>query len=122
MPASPPSSHDVLVVEDDAELRRLLQQALEEDGLTVVAAANGVEALEVLGRTRVALVVTDLRMPVMDGQRLVETMRATPSLAHIAVLIVTAVTDPGSIPRGRRCSSSPCGWRTSSGWRRASSS
>src|SRR5689334_15109561 len=92
--------HDVLVVEDDADIRRILQRGLEEEGLRVAVAAHGGEALAVLQGASVGVVVTDLMMPVMDGQALVETMRATPALARIPVLIVTAGQDVADLPPG----------------------
>jgi CheY-like chemotaxis protein len=97
---SPGQHHDVLVVEDDADIRQLLRGVFEDEGLGVATAAHGREALEVLARARVGLVVTDLMMPVMDGQQLVETMRATEALARIPVLIVTAGRNLSELPRG----------------------
>jgi CheY-like chemotaxis protein len=59
----------VLLVEDDETVRGLLCRLLHAEGMRVLQAANGVEALEIMRRmrTRVELVVTDICMPVMDG-------------------------------------------------------
>ena len=61
-PAAP-----ILVVDDDWQTRRLLRWALEEEGFVVETAADGGQALELARRTRPALVVLDMRLPVLDG-------------------------------------------------------
>jgi CheY-like chemotaxis protein len=61
----------VLVVEDEENLRTLLRRTLQSQGYGVLEAANGAEALLILEEKRqVHIVVTDLRMPVMDGRQL----------------------------------------------------
>lgn len=57
----------VLVIEDDADLRELLAAILGLMNLDVVRAANGMEGLAALERTTPALILLDMRMPVMDG-------------------------------------------------------
>lgn len=57
----------ILVIDDDAEIRRLVSEILLSEGYLVLPAANGVEALAVLDRTRVSLALLDMRMPVLDG-------------------------------------------------------
>ena len=57
----------ILVIDDDAEIRRLVGEILLSEGYLVLPAANGVEALAVLDRTRVSLALLDMRMPVLDG-------------------------------------------------------
>lgn len=65
----------ILVVEDDDALRMLLELSLEIEGFGVITAANGEEAKAVLD-DQIDLIVTDLQMPVLDGLRLVEWVRA----------------------------------------------
>ena len=60
----------VLVVEDDAALRELLAMILESEGIDVETAANGREALARMAERFPALVLLDMRMPVMDGWQL----------------------------------------------------
>jgi CheY-like chemotaxis protein len=57
----------ILVIEDDAEFRQMLVQMLEHDGHKVTTAGDGAEALQLLGRARPDLIVTDILMPKMDG-------------------------------------------------------
>ena len=88
----------VLVVEDDADLRAYLARGLRPLG-TVVEAADGLAALAVLAARPVALVVTDLAMPRLDGRALCCAMQADPALAAIPVLVITGeagATVPGA--------------------------
>ncbi len=60
-----------LVVDDDAEVRRLMRRALEGDGFRVLEAGDGREALRTLSREgEIAVIVADLRMPRLDGRNL----------------------------------------------------
>jgi two-component system chemotaxis response regulator CheY len=78
----------ILVVEDDLELRMFYQLALLERGHAVNAVANGAEALEVIS-PEIDLVVTDLTMPIMPGQKLIAELRAKPEFRELPVLVVT---------------------------------
>jgi CheY-like chemotaxis protein len=78
----------ILVVEDDLELRMFYQLALLEHGHSVNAVANGAEALEAVS-AEIDLVVTDLTMPVMAGDKLIAELRAKPEFQEIPVLVVT---------------------------------
>ena len=60
----------VLIVDDDADVRACLQDALEARGLSCWAVENGRHALECLRAAEVDLIVTDYRMPAMDGLEL----------------------------------------------------
>ncbi len=75
-------------MEDDADLRAYLAHGLR--GMARVAeASNGLDALAVLAAEPVALVVTDLVMPRMDGLALCRAMQSDPELAAIPVLVIT---------------------------------
>lgn len=81
----------VLLVEDEADIRDLLRDALDEDGFVVVTAANGREALEML-RTglRPAAIVLDLMMPSMNGWDFRQEQLKDPELRQIPVVVITA--------------------------------
>lgn len=74
----------VLLVEDEDKLREVIRRLLETEGLHVLEAENGATALQILkddGDRRVELVLTDLRMPVMDGRQLAAALvRVRPDL------------------------------------------
>jgi CheY-like chemotaxis protein len=79
----------VLVVDDQPEVRRMLARMLEEEeGVTVIEAADGIEALEQCARHPVGVVVSDVRMPRMGGYELSRRLGAVHP--RIQVLLVTA--------------------------------
>jgi CheY-like chemotaxis protein len=91
------STKTVLVVDDEADIRESLRDALGDEGYAVVVASNGKEALELLpALPKPCAVILDIIMPVMSGTELYEAMRATPALADIPVLISTS--DPSRAP------------------------
>lgn len=78
----------VLALDDEPNMRRLLEISLRQAGYQPVAAGNGREALEILRQGGVDLVVSDLHMPVMDGLQLLQKMRD--EHIDIPVIIITA--------------------------------
>jgi putative two-component system response regulator len=83
-----------LVVDDEAQLRETLRRVLESSGYEVLVAESGITALEVLdqqGSTDVPLVISDIRMPEMDGFTLLRRIRER--WPDVAVVMVTAVTE-----------------------------
>ena len=82
--------HSVLVVDDDVRVRALYADALEEAGHMVALAIDGADALERLHAGSVPCVVlTDVRMPRMDGFELSRAVARDPELASIPVVLVT---------------------------------
>jgi putative two-component system response regulator len=80
-----------LIVDDEPRLRQAMVHLMRGDGFQCIEAANGVEAIEQLERHSVALMLSDLRMPKMDGLELLrETRKRFPDLA---VVMITAVAD-----------------------------
>lgn len=82
----------IMVVEDDRNTRKLMQTVLEQGGYEPVPACNGVEALELLDKVHVDLMVVDIMMPGMDGYELTRTLRN--SGWNIPILMVTAKEMP----------------------------
>jgi len=80
----------VLLVDDDAAVRRTIARFLEFEGFVVVEAGNGLEALNYL-RTGAgaSVIVLDLRMPVMDGWAFRREQRLDPRLEHIPVVVMS---------------------------------
>ncbi|MBI5083158.1 MAG: sigma-54-dependent Fis family transcriptional regulator [Acidobacteria bacterium] len=78
----------ILVVDDDASLRRIVKMQLEEAGYEVALASNGDGALAVIDERRPKLVITDLRMPGQDGMELLRHIRAEHQ--ETTVIIITA--------------------------------
>jgi putative two-component system response regulator len=80
-----------LVADDEPRLRQVLARLMRAEGFECHEAASGVEALEVLARVPVTLVLSDLRMPQMDGIELLREVRAR--YPDVAVVMITAVAD-----------------------------
>ena len=86
-----PNALKCLVVDDEPRLRRVLVRLLEGQGFTCSEAGSGTEALEIMQREAVPLVISDLRMPQMDGEALLgEIVTRWPDTA---VIVVTAVAE-----------------------------
>ena len=100
MAADGPVRLRVLIVEDDEVFRRPLQRALEAAGCEVVAVSSGEDALAVLNRSMVDLLLTDHRLPGMDGVQLITRSKAIhPALA---VIVMTAYGTAESAVDARR--------------------
>jgi CheY-like chemotaxis protein len=81
----------VLIVDDDAAVRRTMARFLEFKGFDVIEAEDGQGALAyLLGGGEVNIVVLDLQMPVMDGWAFRRAQRREPGVAHIPVVVVSA--------------------------------
>ena len=83
----------ILVVDDEPDERFLLRRLFERAGHEVTEAANGAAALAIVRESPPDLVVTDMRMPVMDGVELIRRLRADPATAGIPILASTGDTD-----------------------------
>jgi len=88
------NGREVLVVEDDNDLRESLTQALSDHGFAVTPASNGQQALDLLrGGARPAVILLDLMMPVLNGWELRDALRDDPQLADIPQLVISAYMD-----------------------------
>ncbi len=84
------ASMEVLVIEDDFDLARVLLAALEESGIHAHHAATGKEAIEQLEHRIPSLIVLDLMLPELDGFGVVEWIRQRPMLARTPLLVYSA--------------------------------
>jgi signal transduction histidine kinase/CheY-like chemotaxis protein len=82
----------ILVVDDDATARELISRYLQDEGFTVVSAANGVEALKLARELRPAAITLDVVMPDLSGWNVLSALKGDPELASIPVVMVT-ITD-----------------------------
>ncbi len=78
---------NILVVEDDRDMREFIQEILLEKSYGVTTAANGKEALERLDETPFPIIISDLKMPVMDGIALLDTINSREVLKPFVILI-----------------------------------
>src|SRR4051812_28012745 len=80
-----------LIVDDEPRLRQVMVHLMRGDGFQCIEAGNGIEALQQLERYPVTLVLSDLRMPKMDGFELLREIRSR--FPDAAVVMITAVAD-----------------------------
>lgn len=82
---------DVLLIEDDEEIRSALEDALAAEGFQVIATKNGAEGLEALESTEgISLVLLDLMMPVMNGYEFIGHVRKREDFRGIPLIVVSA--------------------------------
>jgi PAS domain S-box-containing protein len=84
---------DILVVDDEAVIRELLQRFLASRGHAVVTAADGIQALRLAEGSRFDVVVSDLRMPSMDGREVIRRLRELPTCASTRFVLSTGDTE-----------------------------
>ncbi|TGD74123.1 GGDEF domain-containing response regulator [Mangrovimicrobium sediminis] len=90
----------ILVCDDDFNVRLLTRQCLESEGMTVVEASDGLEAIDVFVRERPDLVFLDVEMPGMSGLEVCTRLRQMPQGESIPIMIVTGSDDRESIDQG----------------------
>ena len=81
--------HTILLVEDNAEMQVYVKEILDEIG-NVHLAANGIEALKMIQESLPDIVVTDLMMPEMDGNKLIDELRKNPTTERLPVVVLSA--------------------------------
>jgi CheY-like chemotaxis protein len=99
----------VLIVEDDGDLRRLLETTLRLDGYETMTAANGADALNCMRTRKPTTVLLDLMMPTMDGWQFRRLQLEDPAFAGVPVVCITGVANPADVETqmGVPCLSKP---------------
>lgn len=90
----------VLVADDDADVRELVEFRLARAGYEVISAADGEEAVEVALERHPDLCVIDVMMPKLDGYEVTERLRAAEELAGLRILLLTASVQEAAVERG----------------------
>jgi CheY-like chemotaxis protein len=88
----PRPSRPILVVDDDPSIRALVVEALIDDGYDVVEAADGAQALALIGANNPCLILLDMRMPVLDGWGFARTYRSEGG-TRAPIVVMTAARD-----------------------------
>lgn len=93
----------VLLAEDSDFFRKQVAGFLLEDGFQVLEAKDGQEALDLLktGSHKVALILTDIEMPRLDGLSLTKAIRSDPKLSHLPIIALTSLASDEDIQRGK---------------------
>ncbi len=86
----------ILIVDDDQDVRYIIKLALEKEGLHIIEAENGIEAIKVLKEgdnfMNVPLIITDIRMPEMNGIEYIDYLKR--QAPGIQIIVITGYPDP----------------------------
>ncbi len=95
-----------LIVDDSSVMRKIVARALQQGGVSIgeiLEAGNGVEALDILRRQRVDLVLSDINMPVMDGLEFVRQLQSVDSAKGIPVVMITTEGSESHVMQAISC-------------------
>lgn len=98
----------ILTVDDSSTMRQMITFTLKGAGFDILEAGDGVEALEVAAGKKLALIVTDVNMPRMDGITLVQRLRALPEFKFTPILVLTTESDASMKMKGKEAGAT--GW------------
>ena len=90
----------VLIVDDEEVIRKFLRINLLKWGYDVTEAADGVQALEQIGKDRYDLLICDILMPNKDGWQVIREVKSSPETKDIPVIVLTAKNDDTDMFRG----------------------
>jgi CheY-like chemotaxis protein len=99
--AEAPRPGGILLVEDDADCREVLQQVLEEEDFRVMSVSGAAEAMAILSHIRPAMVLLDLHLSQGDGRSVLHHIRSAPGLENVVVYIVSGASDVASLTAGK---------------------
>lgn len=95
----------ILIIENEVSNRILVERVLSTRGYRCISASHGREALQILDHEQVDLILTDLSMPILDGYRTTQLIRARPGMDKVPIIAVTAFAlgDEGEAARRSGC-------------------
>lgn len=82
----------IIIVEDNTDMRTFLCESLN-DNYTVFEAENGVQALEMVEKENIDIIISDIMMPEMDGLELCNRLKSDPAYSHLPLVLLSAKTD-----------------------------
>lgn len=94
-----PATWTVLIVEDDAKTRFLTRAKIEQMGLIVIEAADGLDALELFQQSCADLVLLDAKLPRLDGFSVCRKIRGMDFGADVPIVMVTSFADSDSVKK-----------------------
>lgn len=84
----------ILIVEDDMYLRYIIRNQLEHENYQVIEAENGEEGFDLAKKVRPDLIISDIKMPVMESYDLLTCIRENPETANIPFIVLTVLNHP----------------------------
>lgn len=98
----------ILTADDSASMRQMVSMTLKHAGYDVIEAGDGREALDLLSKTTVDMVVADLHMPEIDGIELIKRLRSKPNYKYIPIIMLTTESMAQKKEAGRKAGAT--GW------------
>ncbi|HXV20443.1 MAG TPA: response regulator [Desulfuromonadales bacterium] len=98
----------IMTVDDSPTIRQMLAMALKGAGYEVVEAEHGKDALSKLETEQVSMLITDLNMPQMNGIELIRSVRQSPGLRFLPIIMLTTETQEAKRQEGKAAGAS--GW------------
>ena len=89
----------ILLIEDEAPLRTSIAAILRRKGFIIIEASNGSEAVQLSKTFKTDLILSDVKMPVMDGLALLEAIRKEPATAKTPFILITGQPDDADLLR-----------------------
>ncbi|MGY2360932.1 EAL domain-containing response regulator [Pseudomonas azotoformans] len=86
----------LLIVDDEPQVRKLLETLLHHEGYQTVSASSGEEALQVVAQQPPDLILLDIMMPGMDGYEVASQLKSDDATAGIPIIMLSALSDPGA--------------------------
>ena len=96
----PEKQPSILIVEDDPLFAALVATRLRIEGMQSIECPGGREALEMVGRRPLDLVILDVMMPEVDGYQVLQHIRSTAETARLPVIMLSASTEPADVEKG----------------------
>ncbi len=90
----------ILVAEDSSSVRKFIAFSIKLIGHEVIAAEDGMDALEQLPKGKIDMLITDLNMPNIDGLRLIRTIRKEPEYKDLPIIILSSLSTDEDIRAG----------------------
>ncbi|MBS1249128.1 MAG: putative cyclic di-GMP phosphodiesterase [Chloroflexi bacterium] len=100
-PTIPVSQNSILIVDDNANVRRAISRSLQIENYATRQAANGKEALEMLTQYTPDLILSDINMPIMDGIEFFKAVRDNKEWSPIPFVLLTSAASPADVQKGR---------------------
>lgn len=89
------SSTTILVVDDEEMMRNLLEKILSREGYNIITAENGIQALDILHNEKADIIITDMKMPEMNGFELLKHVKK--EFPQVGIIVMTAYGDTYSL-------------------------